>query len=389
MPLASLHCPPPLRRRLPLTPRDHARRDRALELFDAERYAEAVRETLRYLLADAAAADFAGDEFHFVQGSARVHLHLDGDGLRIAATLATFTPAAQATAALRYFLTRLSATGQLFQPRLRDGTVTLEFSDRLALLHPLKLIEVLNKLPMEADRNDAWLTAQFGVDTPDRETPAPLEQAEFVQAQALWNAHWAAVDDLLSHSRRRRSLRFLGALAALAANWPRYALPLTGAVRARLHEAAEDFTDGDADPNKRESTLAKCVRDMRAVTEAELRASLGHARYAMQPLHEGSASLLSSMLGGGERMQGLDELHAQGHALEAATELISLYVYLLAHYAWPAEVDTALRAGLELASDKPWREAFTLLSDHAHATARAYGSHGDHEDEGESEEAAA
>jgi hypothetical protein len=52
-------------------------------------------------------------------------------------------------------------------------------------------------------------------------------------------------------------------------------------------------------------------------------------------------------------------------------------------------VDAALRAGLELASDKPWREAFSLLSDHAHDTARAHGSHGEHEDEGENQEAAA
>lgn len=389
MPLASLHCPPPLRHRLPLTPRDHARRDLAIELFDSQQYGQAVRETLRYLLADAASADFAGDDFHFVQGSARVHLRLDGDGLRITSTLATFTPQTQATAALRYFLTRLSATGQLFQPRLREGTVTLEFGDRLAMLHPLKLIEVLNKLPLEADRNDAWLASQFGVDTPDRETLAALDEPEFARARDIWHAHWSAVDELLGHSRRRRSLRFLGAIGALAANWPRYALPLTGALRARLYEAAEDFTDGDADPNKRESALAKCARDMRAVSDTDLRAGLGHARYAMQPLHEGSPSLLSSMLGGSERMQGLDELQSQGHALEAAAELISVYVYLLAHYAWPAEVDTALRAGLELASDKPWREAFALLSDHAHATARAYGSHGEHEDDEESEGAAA
>jgi len=388
MPLASLHCPSPLRRRQPLTPRDHARRDLAIELFDAQQYGQAVRETLRYLLADTAAADFIGDEFHFVQGSARIHLRLDGAGLRIASTLATFTAETQATAALRYFLTRLSATGQLFQPRLHEGTVTLEFNDRLALLHPLKLIEVLNKLPLEADRNDAWLAAQFGVTTPDRETPTPLDESEFTQARQIWHAHWAAVDELLNHSRRRRSLRFLGAIGAFAANWPRYALPLTGVLRARLHEAAEDFTDGDADPNKREGALARCARDMRAVSDADLRAGLGHARYAMQPLHEGSPSLLSSMLGGSERMQGLDELQAQGHALEAAAELISVYVYLLAHYAWPAEVDAALRAGLDLASDKPWREAFAQLTDHAHATARAHGSHGELED-GDNEEAAA
>ena len=76
-----------------------------------------------------------------------------------------------------------------------------------------------------ARRNVADIFAEF------------LDDAEFAKAKELWHAHWSAVDELLAHSRRRRSLRFLGALGALAANWPRYALPLAGALRASLEEA--------------------------------------------------------------------------------------------------------------------------------------------------------
>jgi hypothetical protein len=379
MSIASLQCPPPIRQRLAVAPRDYARRDRAIESFEAGRYQEAVRETLGYLLPGMVIPDLAQESLCFVQGSARVRVGVEADTLRLSTTLAALREDSQSTAALRYFLTRLSATGQLFQPRLRGATITLEFCDRLSLLHPSKLAEVLQRLPMEADSNDGWLQQRFGVDAPDREPIAPLSDAEFTQALEIWNTHWSAVDELMLESRRRRSVRFLDALGSYAANQVRYTLPLFGSVRARLNESADAYTDKDENPNKRDSALAKCIKEMRQVGVDELRQCLGHAQFAMNPLFEGTPSLLTSMLGAGHRMQTTGELRSAGRSLEAALELIADYLYLLADNSWPAEVEAALRGGLDLVSGKPWREAADVLWNHANQTARIFGSHGEHD----------
>lgn len=389
MSIATLQCPAPIRRRLAVAPRDYAQRDRAVESFESGRYLEAVRESLGYLLPGVSVPDLAHESLCLVQGSARVRMHIDGDSLVLTTALAALNPQAQTTAALRYFLTRLSATGQLFQPRLRDGTISLEFRDRLSLLHPLKLIEVLQRMPMEADSNDGWLVERFGVDAPDREPITPLSDDEFARAQAIWTGHWSAVDELMLESRRRRSVRFLDSLGSYAANQVRYTLPLFGSVRARLNESADAYTDKDENPNKRDSALAKCIKEMRQVGSDELRRCLGHASYAINPLHEGTPSLLTSMLGGGNRMQTTGELRAVGRYMEAALELIADYLYLLSDHSWPAEVEAALRTGLDLVSGKPWREAADALWNHANQTARVYGSHGerdrdDDDDDGES-----
>jgi len=375
MSIATLHCPSPVLPRQVFASRDYGCRDRAIESFEAGRYNEAVQRTLAYLLPDAVVPDLAAQPFRFVQGSARIDLHIDADGLHVTSALAALQPQAQATAALRFFLTRISATGKLYQPRLLDGVITLEFSEPLALLHPLKLIEVLTKLPMEADRNDAWLIDQFGIGTPDREPIAPLDASEFARAWTIWTEHWAAVDELMAHSQRRRSVRFLGALGAFAVHEVRYTLPLFGTVRARLDQDSHGFSDCDEDPNKREAALVKCTKAMRRVTAEELRACIGRVRYAINPLQDGSPSLLASMLGSGERMQAIDEMRASGHAIEAALELFSIYLYLLAQHSWPKEVEETLHGGLSLASGKPWRDAATVLAEHARATAHSLGGH--------------
>jgi len=379
MSIASLQCPLPIRRRAAVAPRDYARRDRAIESFEAGQHQESIGETLGYLLPDIRIPDLASDALCFVQGSARVRIHIEGDELVLTTSLAALRPDAQSTAALRFFLTRLSATGQLFQPRLRDGTIRLEFRDRLSLLHPLKLAEVLQRLPMESDANDGWLAERFGVDAPDREAIAPLDDVEFARAWSIWIEHWNSVNELMLESRRRRSVRFLDALGSYAANQVRYTLPLFGSVRARLNESADDYTDKDENPNKRDSALAKCIKEMRQVSQNELRQCLGHSSYAINPLHEGTPSLLTSMLGSGHRMQTTGELRAVGRSLEAALELIADYLYLLADHSWPVEVETALRSGLDLVSGKPWREAADVLWNHANHTARVFGSHGEHD----------
>jgi len=387
MPIASLQLPQPIRRRHAIAPRDFGRRDRAIELYEAGEFHDSVCETLAYLLPGQGVPDLRREAFSFVQGSARVRIHIDGDEIVLCTVLAALNADSQATAALRFFLTRLSSTGQMFQPRLRGEEISLEFRDQLALMHPTKLIEVLQRMPMEADSNDSWMVTQFGVAIPDREPIAPLEDEEFARAIEIWNSHWNAVDELILESRRRRSVRFLDAVGSFAAYHLRYTLPLFGTIRARLNEGADDFTDRDEHPNKRDSALAKCIKDMRRCSEDELRQCLGHATYAINPLQEGTPSLLTSTLGSGNRMQTTGELRATGRSMEAALELISDYLELLAHYSWSPEVESALRVGLNLVSGKAWREAADVLWNHANATSRVFGSHGEHDREDEETEA--
>ena len=377
MPISSLYCPLPIRNRQVVAPRDYGRRDRAIELFAELRHHDAVRETLAYLLPGLAIPDLNQEAFCFVQGSARVRIQIVEDQLAVSTVLAALKPAAQATAALRFFLTRISGTGQLFQPRLDAGVISLAFSEPLALMHPLKLVELLQRMPNEADRNDAWMIEQFGVETPDREPVEPLDAAEFGRAWEIWTAHWHAVDELMIESRRRRSVRFLDALGSFAANQLHYLLPMSGSVRARLIEAANTFNDRDEHPEKRDSALAKCAKAMAKFSAEELKLCLGHAHFAINPLDEGTPSLLTSTLGSGGHMQTIVDLRATGRAMEATLELLSYYLYLLAHHSWTAEVEAALRKGLDLVSDKPWREAADALWNHANATARELGSHGE------------
>lgn len=377
MSIASIHFPLPIRRRVSVAPRDFARRDHAIALFEAGAFEQSIVETLGYLLPEAVISDLRAKPLCFVQGSARVRLHIQGDRLLLRTVLAGLRADSHATAALRFFLSRLSSTGQLFEPRLAGNEITLEFEDALALLHPHKLIEILQRLPMEADSNDAWMSEQFAVDTPDREPVQPLDPAELANALAIWRAHWGAVDELMAECRRRRSLRFLDALGTYATDQVRYVLPLYGVVRARLNDSADVFTDKDGHPNRRETALVKCIKDMRQVNEAELSASLGHARYAINPLREGTASLLTSILGGGGTMQTIGEMRATGRALDASIELIADYHYLLAHQSWAPEIESALREALERVSDKPWREVADGLWADANQIAKVHGSHGE------------
>lgn len=382
MAIASLQFPPPLRRRLSVAPRDYERRDRAVELYEAGDFLGGVHEALRYLLPALPPHDLSAGPLCFVQGTARVRVRLEDGELVVSSALLALRDETQATALLRYALSRLSATGQLFQPRLRAGVLSLEFSDRMSLLHPLKLIEVLQRLPSESDNNDGWLQQRFAVDEVDREALTALDDAEFALSRGIWSRHWEAVDQLMLESRRRRSVRFLDSLGSWAANQIRYALPLHGSVRAVLNEAADEFTDKDENPNRRDSALAKCAREMRQVSEVELRRCLGHANYAINPLHEGTPALISSMLAG-QRLQTSGEMRAAGRYLEAAMELVADYLYLLADHSWPEAVDRRLQAALDESSGRPWREVSASLWNHANQTARQFGNR---QDEAEDEE---
>lgn len=385
MPLSSLPFTPPIRRRITVAPRDYDRRDEAVTRYEAGQHLEAIHETLAYLLPELAPLDLTQAPLVFVQGTARVRVRLADGQLVISTALVRLRPGAQATAPLRHALSRLSATGQMFQPRLRDGVLTLEFSDRLSLLHPLKLIEVLQRLPSESDHNDGWLTQRFEVDEADREPLAALDGEELSRALGIWASHWQAAEQLLLESRRRRSLRFLDAIGSWAINQIRYALPLHGSVRTSLAEAADEFTDKNEAPDRRESALARCCREMQRVNENTLRGCLGHASYAINPLQEGTPALIGSMLGG-QHLQAAGAMRSSGRYLEAALELVADYLYLLAEHSWPDAIDRRLQLALAEVAGKPWRELATLLWQHADQTCRQFASEGQDTGEDEHEE---
>ncbi len=384
MPIAALGFPQPIRRRVDVAPRDFGSRDRAIAAFEAGRHIDAVHETFRYLLPRSSVPDLTQAEYCFVQGSARIRARILADRLDVSAVLAVLAPDRGATAASRYLLTRVSATGQLHQPRLRDGVITLEYSDALSRSHPQKLAEVLQRLPTEADSNDGWMVERFGVGMLDREPVPELDDGEFARAESIWSKHWDAVSELLSESRRRRSTAFLDSLGSYAVTHMQYALPLFGALRADLNEHADEFNNREERADRRDRALAKCIKEMREVPGPSLRRCLGHSTYAINPLHEGTASLLSSVFGTGGGMQTTGELRASGRSLESALNLVVDYLYLLAYFSWPREIEAMLRGGLDLASDKPFREVADLLWNHANRLLRAFGNHG--EQDGDTED---
>src|SRR5262249_28051704 len=151
-------------------------------------------------------------------------------------------------------------------------------------------------MPIEADDNDDWLIGQFGARPLDRAPIAALDDAEHGRAEAIWREHWNEIEELLKECQRKRSLFFLNELTALAIHPVAYALPLNGRLGFKLSEGATTFNDPDTDPLKRESSLAKTAKEMKAAPADELRKSLGHAEYAISPLKEGTSQVLSNHL---------------------------------------------------------------------------------------------
>jgi hypothetical protein len=381
MSISQLYFPVPIRRRVHVAPRDFARREQAIALFESGDFYGAIADTLAYLLPSTQLRDLREAPLLITQGSARVHVRIEGEQLSVRANLAAPTETSQTVAALRFFLTRLSATGQLFQPRLDELAVYLEFREQIHLLHPQKLIEVMHRLPMEADSHDAWLVEQFGLAMVDRQTPAELDEAEFTQAWRIWSEHWVAVEALMTESRRRRQISVLDSLGSFTINQLVHTLPIFGPVRATLNEYADQFTSRDETAGKRDAELAKCVKQMRQLSPQALRACLGHGDYAINPLHEGTPALLSSVLGGGSRMQKTGEHRAAGRGLEATLELIADFLYLLAHHTWPDPIYAGLRGALDSASEKPWREAADVLWNQANSIAKTFGNHSESSDD--------
>jgi len=373
MPITSLEYTPPIRRADRAVKPDYEGFDEALALAEQGQARAALQRVFSHLFPGADVPDLGLAPFTITQGSSRVTTRVEGDDVAISVALVTLPSGGSAVAALRYVLTRLSAPGQLYQPRLRGDDVYLEFRDSLARLHPAKVLEVLRRMPIEADACDDWLIGQFGARPLDRAVIEDLSDDELERAVAVWRTHWGDVEELIKESQRRRSLFFLNELTAYAIYHVRFALPLCGFVSARIAEAASTFNDADVDPARRETVLAKCAREMKALSREELRDSLGHATYAISPRTEGTAKILADYYGPVDYMSTIDNLRKTSRSIEAALALIGSYTFLLAVHAWPAEVEAELKNGLAEASGKPWRESAALLFSHARHVVDRYG----------------
>lgn len=365
MAITSLTYDPPVRRSTRRQTTDYGLLEVANALYEQGQPLAALRKVFEHLLPGTSVPDLAAETFWFTQGSSRVKTCVEGDDLVISVPLVRLPEGGKAIAALRFLLTEMSSTGQIYQPRLRGTDVHLEFRDRLSRLHPAKVVEVLRKMPAAADDHDDWIIGQFGALPLERAPIEALDDDEASRCERIWQSHWVDVLELVKECQRRRSMFFLNEVTAYAHHRIGFVLPLTGYLGARIEESGETFNDTHEDPVKREGTLAKCAKEMCGVSGTELRKSLGHATYAMSPLHDGRPALLSQYLGEGDYRDTIERLKDSGKSFEATLALVSTYYYLLRRYSWSEEIEAALRGGLSRSSGKPWREAATLLFEDA------------------------
>ncbi len=360
MPISSFVYEAPVKRTTSTAALDYHLLESAYALAEQGRALEAIAQLLAHLF-PGREVDLTRAPFSFVQGSSRVTVRLEGEQLIVSVPLVRLPTGGGAVAALRYLLTRVSGSGQLHQPRLRGEEVALEFADKAVHVHPAKLLEVLRRLPLEADASDDWLIGQFGAQPLARAEIEPLSAEELTRAAAIWRTHWDEIEELLKESQRKRSMFFLNELTAYAVYRLRAALPLCGFLSARLDEAFSSFNNGDLEPLKREAALAKCTREMKAATDEELAKNLGHAEYAIIPRQEGKVESVADYFQSGDYLKTIDSLRTTGKSLDAALALVSTYTFLLGRYSWPAELSAALEAGLSKVSGLPFREAAATL----------------------------
>ncbi len=123
------------------------------------------------------------------------------------------------------------------------------------------------------------------------------------------------------------------------------------------------FNNCHEDPLKRETSMAKAIKDMKAVSRDELHASLGHATYAISPIAEGTAKVLSGYFDG-------RQLHRDGRSLaqdpdkqiDAALGAdLAPTTSCSARFSWPEQIEKGSRtaswpsASRGEAADKLWR----------------------------------
>jgi len=365
MAISSLTCPPPVRRAARTTSLDYTLLHSAVDRYVHGDYGPALAETFAHLFPDHEVPDLESHDFSFVQGSSRVSVRASDGMLTVSVPLVRLTEETITTAALRFVLTNISAAGQLYQPCLRGDEIYLEYTDRLTRLHPYKIREVLRRMPVEADKNDDWMVAEFRCAPLGREPIESLSTEELERAEHIWRTHWDEVDELVKESQRMRSLFFLNEITAYAIHHVGYALPLSGYWWSRISASGDTFNDTNVDPQTREASLSRCVKEMKAVTRESLQESLGHAHYAISPHAEGTEKILSANLGPEEYLDSIVRMHNGGRYMEAAVGLIGTYNYLLARFSWPLEIEEMMVAGLAEATEKPWRAAASALLEHA------------------------
>ncbi|MGE0871253.1 MAG: hypothetical protein AB7P03_22000 [Kofleriaceae bacterium] len=390
MPITSLSYAPPVRRSSVPPKLDYEAYEQASALADEGKHRESLSKIFEHLFPGRpeyiVSPDAASFELAFVQGSSRVRVQLLDGELIVTVPLAKLPSAGNAIAAMRYVLTKISGSGQLHQPRLHGDDIYLEFRDKVSRLHPNKIVEVFRRMPIEADTHDDWMIGQFAALPLARVEAEPLDGSERARCEAIWSSHWNDVEELLKESQRKRSTFFLNEVTAYTIYRVWFALPLSGFLSSRMSESARTFNDGDIDPVKREAVLARCIKEMKAVTTAELHANLGHRQYAINPLVDGDPDVLDNYLGAGNYTEQIEKLRETGKTFDAALALISTYNFLLARYSWPELVASELKAGLEAASGKPWREAATVLWDHAQQLVATFSSDEDDDDDGDQQE---
>jgi hypothetical protein len=393
MPLNTLTYYRPVRRSVRPPRRDYDLLEQANQLAAEGQQAAALGKVFEHLFPNRTIPDLTVENFKFVQGSSRVTVKLDGDELSVRVPLVKLPAGGTQVAALRHILSVISSTGQLHQPRIIGDDIYLEFRDKQSRLHPAKMLEVLRRMPYEADMQDDWLIGQFQALPLERADIRPLDESELGRADEIWRAHWSEVEDLSKESQRKRSVWFLNEVTAYAMNRIVFALPLSGFLGARLAEAGSTFNDGNEDPLKRESTLGKFVKEMKLVPKEELQKSVGHAEYALPPVADGAPNVLGDHFGESRYMETIDQLRRQGQSIDAALGLTGSFNFMLARYAWPDPIEGALKSALEEASGKPFREAAHLLFDQARALVEALGAEAasdeeesDDEDDEDSEE---
>jgi hypothetical protein len=227
------------------------------------------------------------------------------------------------------------------------------------------MLEVLRRMPVSADYYDDWLIGEFKAQPLHRVELEPVSADELARSTQIWHTHWTEIEELFKECQRKRSLFFLNELTAYALHRVRFALPLNGFLAAKLVESANTFNDTNEQPDKREASLAKCIRDMKAVTDDALAKELAHGTYAISPLADGTGKVISGYFRGGNYVDTIDQYRKSDKAIDAALALVCTYTFLLARYSWSEAIDAAIEDGLGKASGKPWREAADVLFHHA------------------------
>lgn len=386
MPITTLSYEAPVKRPAVVPELDFELLERAETLAQEGNPRDAVLEVFRHFFPGTALPALDAHAFTFTQGSSRVSTRFDGDDLVVTVPLVKLPEGGRAIAAMRYLLERTSAVGQLYQPRLDGTDVRLEHRDRLSRFHPAKLVEVLRRMPQEADRTDDWLVAEFGATALDPAAVESLTDEELARAQQIWQTHWREVDELFQECRRKRSLFFLNEVTAYTINNVSALLPLSGVLATRINQMAGTFNDSQQSGSDREASLGACIKEMKAASPEKLAASLSHATYAIAPKRRGDARVVVGLLGPGDYMARIDSMRKSEGVMDAALALVSSYVYLLGAFTCEPEIAERLHAGLTKACGKPFRELAKILFDDATELAKDLKSKLEEDEEEEEDE---